>query len=48
MVLRDLADSLIIASVRRLNSLWPSSVCEAMAAMFGLELAIRFKLVIYM
>ncbi|XP_057539176.1 uncharacterized protein LOC130817471 [Amaranthus tricolor] len=42
-VIRDDNGKLLIAGVRRVNSNWSVEMCEAATAMFGVELAVRFR-----
>ena len=41
-VFRDSGGKLLMAGVHRVNSLWSLEVCEAAAALYGMELAVRF------
>jgi reverse transcriptase-like protein len=40
-VVRDSYGKLLVAGVRRIKSLWPVDICEAAAALFGIQVALR-------
>ncbi|CAO2828302.1 unnamed protein product [Amaranthus hypochondriacus] len=40
-VVRDSQGKLLVAGVRRIKSLWPVDICEAAAALFGLQVALK-------
>lgn len=39
---RNNAGKILLGGVRHVNSLWSPKVCEVVAALFGMELAVQF------